>query len=1052
MFAVPVSLHAQDYHVKHYTMRDGLPSMSIRCIYKDSRGLMWIGTDAGLCSYDGKSFRYHTLSEGFTASNVWSIVEDGDNNMWFGSFGDGLYKYDGTSVKRYTEKDGLVSDFVRVIIYSERFKSIYIGTNDGMSVLKGDSISSPISWDNNVVTGLAEMGEFIYVTTYGDKSPTRYYPLENRYVVVNDAGKYYPKHSFSVFLTQEGDTLLSNINSGVWFFRKDMKVQKFDGIGQVFSTVQDNRGDLWMAAWSYYNHDYTGGLYCYDGHSVKNFKSAFGILDMEIWTVYYDNSQDILWVCTLNEGLYKVPMGSIKMYSPAYFKLKKQKINSLYIDSSDNLWISGINELISLQPDGRWLALDKNPMLETYRNFWQQTPPNQRIKMSDMLNDALILDKQSVEKYLSETDFNFDRVFEDTPHSFMYSSGLGLFRRDNESGKTFYAGYQGYPGEYIASGDSLYVGCWGPTFINTDYKSYFVNYDKSESWPTPPFIKMNENGDPKNANNLLKDGNRIWYTTDFSGLWMSEGTKLTHLNDSDSTIKKSLNDICIDYKGRLIFGSNDGEVCIARYKDRKLTIEQRLSAVNGLLGNSVSWLISQNNHLWIGTNRGLNYVDLDRLYRNDFGAIRVFDAEEGYTAEASKEAVMDRQGILWVGSEGNLLRIDTRKLLNTNMKKGQVILTRLEVNDKLTKADKSHWNSTQKRKLILRPGEKNLAFVFDVLNYRNPSKDRFRYKLNGQDDEWHAWSTNRQATYTNLHPGNYKLVVESYNLSTNSHSLPLEVEFEIMPRWHELWTVRIILFLVWTALLILLIHLISERRRARREKQLETEQTIVNLKMQALQAQMNPHFIFNTINGIQYFVLANKMDKVLQYLSDFSKVIRGTLENAELKWITLGNEIDFLNSYLKLKQMRFPDTFTYEIKCDDDLQADETEIPPMLVQPYVENSVRHGFTNSNHKGRLSIHFSRLAEDVVKCTITDNGVGRSSKRNRQPDPGYDRLHSGQITETRLRLFNHPGNEGKYGITFTDLYDEGQPAGLLVEVFMPAKIGEYVNEKDNEREKV
>jgi len=117
IFLIPRILSAQNYPTRHFSLHDGLPSMAIRCIYKDTRGLLWIGTDAGLCTYDGKSFRIFKASEGMTASQVWAIAEDEKGNMWIGSHGDGLYKYNGKQFKKFTKNDGLADDRIRVLCY-----------------------------------------------------------------------------------------------------------------------------------------------------------------------------------------------------------------------------------------------------------------------------------------------------------------------------------------------------------------------------------------------------------------------------------------------------------------------------------------------------------------------------------------------------------------------------------------------------------------------------------------------------------------------------------------------------------------------------------------------------------------------------------------------------------------------------------------------------------------------------------------------------------------------------------------------------------------------
>ena len=195
-------------------------------------------------------------------------------------------------------------------------------------------------------------------------------------------------------------------------------------------------------------------------------------------------------------------------------------------------------------------------------------------------------------------------------------------------------------------------------------------------------------------------------------------------------------------------------------------------------------------------------------------------------------------------------------------------------------------------------------------------------------------------------------------------------------------------------------------------------------------------YLFNCVNGIQYYVLANKMDEVLTYLSDFSKVVRESLANATQKMISLEHEIDFLNSYLRLEKMRFPDKFDYDIRCIDMEEDGMVELPPMLVQPCAENAIRHGFGTLTRKGHLSIVFEKGGENLLKCTITDNGIGRDKARNNLGAlPSDDRPHSTGITGTRLRLFNSSGLPSKYKIVYTDLSENGNPSGLMVELYLP-----------------
>ena len=368
------TLFAQNYPTRHFTMRDGLPSMAIRCIYKDKRGLMWIGTDAGLCSFDGKSFRIFKPSEGMAANQIWAITEDEQGNLWFGSYGEGLYKYDGRHFKQFTKKDGIVDDRIRVLCWSKNFHCLIVGCQVGVSTIKGNTITSSTEETFNqtngyTVTGLADAGKFIYITTFGIVNPLRFYPDKNKFVSLNDNGKSYPKTSFSIFITSKGDTIFSKDFSGIRILKKDGIIQN-DSMGQVFGISEDKRGDLWLASWSYQGRKMREGVFRYDGKSFSNYKEAFGIIDKEIWTVFCDREQDILWVGTLTEGLFKVPFSCITNYSPLYFGLEKQKINDVFLDLNQTLWISGNRELIRMKPNDSFSFIRKQTMISSFRQFW----------------------------------------------------------------------------------------------------------------------------------------------------------------------------------------------------------------------------------------------------------------------------------------------------------------------------------------------------------------------------------------------------------------------------------------------------------------------------------------------------------------------------------------------------------------------------------------------------------------------------------------------------------------------------------------------------------
>ena len=230
---------------------------------------------------------------------------------------------------------------------------------------------------------------------------------------------------------------------------------------------------------------------------------------------------------------------------------------------------------------------------------------------------------------------------------------------------------------------------------------------------------------------------------------------------------------------------------------------------------------------------------------------------------------------------------------------------------------------------------------------------------------------------------------------------------------------RILIAVSTGALLIalgLLLFLIRAKRLQRRlfmnEKELqkkEMEKRMSELEQTALRAQMNPHFIFNSLNSVQRFVINNDVEGVNQYLSTFANLIRQTLENSGKQLIPLSHEVKYLETYLKLEQMRSNDKFNYRININSDVDPEETYIPNMIIQPYLENSVIHGMAGKKqNEGIINLTISK--NHKLTCVVEDNGTGIStSKANKkQIDTGHESMGTA-ITEKRIEMFNIMNNE-------------------------------------------
>ena len=211
----------------------------------------------------------------------------------------------------------------------------------------------------------------------------------------------------------------------------------------------------------------------------------------------------------------------------------------------------------------------------------------------------------------------------------------------------------------------------------------------------------------------------------------------------------------------------------------------------------------------------------------------------------------------------------------------------------------------------------------------------------------------------------------------------------------------------------------------------ELQHKTSEMEMQALRAQMNPHFIFNCLNSINRFIVKNEPQAASDYLTQFSRLIRLVLNNSKMAWISLEDEIDMLKLYLDMEKLRFKDAFTYNFVCGNGVEPSGLFIPPLLIQPFVENAIWHGLMHKRGCGFVTLSFF-VEDDILHCSILDNGVGRSipAKSGSKSSPTHKSMGI-QITRDRLALINGELNDEKVVFNIEDMMDQwGMACGTKV----------------------
>jgi len=236
------------------------------------------------------------------------------------------------------------------------------------------------------------------------------------------------------------------------------------------------------------------------------------------------------------------------------------------------------------------------------------------------------------------------------------------------------------------------------------------------------------------------------------------------------------------------------------------------------------------------------------------------------------------------------------------------------------------------------------------------------------------------------------------------------------------------------ALGIFIFRSLSLKRKNERlqneKRQAELQQKASELEMQALRAQMNPHFIFNCLSSINKFILKNDSDAASDYLTRFSRLIRQTLTNSQLSLIPLSDEIEMLRLYLDMERLRFSESFKYNITYENSIEPETVYVPPMLLQPFCENAIWHGLMHKDGEGKLELVLS-LQDGYLRCIIADNGIGRAKAAElKSGSNGKQKSLGLKITKERLAIFNNERSVHDFYKTEDVLDANGNVAGTKV----------------------
>jgi len=467
--------------------------------------------------------------------------------------------------------------------------------------------------------------------------------------------------------------------------------------------------------------------------------------------------------------------------------------------------------------------------------------------------------------------------------------------------------------------------------------------------------------------------------------------------------------IAVDFAGNLWIGTNSSGVYIY-LRDGKIvsfTVDNTDSKSKTVL----AIIADTKNCIWVSTLNGVYQVQLVQESEKLFAINHYGRAEGLMTLECNQNALFeDNEHFIWVGTSEGLARIDPAlndELFSFQKPKLRITGIRLfmenfDYDDYEIILDKS---SGVPSSITLPYNKNHLTFDFIGVNLKDPEGVRYEYRLLGAEDYWSPLTANSYATYSFISHGEYNFEVRATN-SSGEWSETDRIQIIILPPyWLTWWFVTgMILLGIFILVLIFQIRIKAIKQKQENER-LGFKNRLLFLEQQSLNASMNRHFIFNSLNSIQYFINSSNKLAANKYLTSFAKLIRKNLDSSASNnfIVTLQEEIERIELYLSLEKMRFDGKFDYSLEVDDNMELDSIDIPSMILQPFVENSIIHGVLPVQRKGKITIKIFKEHGFLVFEVIDDGyGIDNSMNLKKNKASGDHESMGMDITTRRIEL--------------------------------------------------
>ncbi len=994
-----LSVFSQQYNFHNYSVKEGVAQSQVYSLLQDSRGYLWMGTrGGGISRFDGMNFKTYTINDGLLNNYVFCIKEDAQHNLWIGS-NSGLTQYNGIEFHNYQPAGDSAQVWVQDIAMDKKGRK-WLATNSGVMFLDNQQ-----HFTN--VTDLLKEKRTVINSIHVDGEGTIWYG--------NGEG---------LFRITENNGSFSSVRYG--------KERGFR-TNSITCIKEDKNGALWIGT-------YGDGAYEYINNKFLRIDFNAELYKQTVLDIYFDN-HDNVWFATLSSGIaqYNTLAKTFNWLSENE-GLSNNHVQSIVQDKSGNYWFGTSGGGVCNYFGKQFTNYDKSSGLGGSFIYSIFRDSKQRLWIGTSDKGLSVFDSARFFNYNTANGFanvKVKAINEDRDGNiYIGTDGEGVFVFDGAEFKPF----EGLTKKYIRAIEKDKAGDLYIATAGTGLYKLSIDQGKTtlQNFTTADGLMHNR------LTCLHYDKQeRLWYGTENNGIGflMNDVVQKNRLSKKEGLPSNTIRCLTEDESGYLWIGTGGSGIASVPLYQGDLKV-RTIDHTSGLTSSNIYLMtVDTKNNLFVGTETGLDYISLDKSRKPI--DIKHFSKGEGFTGiETCQNSVFnDADGTIWFGTINGLSKYNPANLVkNENPPVTSITDVQLfyeSLSNTPYKKFINDWGLISH--LELPYFENHLSFDFFAINFSNPDAVKYKWKLEGFDKEWSPVSKNHSILYSNLSSGDYTFMVKACNEDGVWNNEPTTLKFHISsPIWLRWWFIAIIVLLTITVLFF--IFRWREQRflakAAEQQRKLKLEKDVVELEQKALRLQMNPHFIFNALNSIQSQIGTDNEQTARYYLAKFSRLMRQILDNSRNTLISLEEEVSTLENYLLIEKFCNGDRFDYKINVSGQLEQDYIKVPPMLLQPFVENAIKHGLkTIDGKRGMIHVNFEEK-HALLECSVTDNGIGRirSEELNKVSKETYHKSTALLVTQERLALLTYEGEV--QSLEIIDLYDEqGIATGTKIIVRIP-----------------